>query len=175
MAATFKLLSTTSWTSNSSTVTLSSIPQTYDDLWVHIIAKNNAPFGPSNVDMRWNGLSTTIYGYRNMYLIQTTAGSNRSNSGANSIQTTRCFGSNANSPAHTIFYIPGYSGTTWRKICMYWTNNLNVAGNSEQSLTEGMGKADLTSAITSITLINNDGNVTSADSFVKLYGISRTV
>jgi len=175
MAATFKLLATSSWTSNSSTVTLSNIPQTYDDLWVHIIGKNNSPQATSNLNMRINGLSTPIYAYRNMYILGTTAGTSRTNSGDSSIGITRGFANNANSPAHTIIYIPSYRDTNWRRICMYWTNNLNTAGNAEQSLTEGMGQFNTTAAITSLSFLNGDGNVTSADSFVKLYGISRTV
>lgn len=175
MAVTFKLLATSSWTNNSSTLTLSSIPQTYDDLYVHIMAKNNSPAGRSNINMRINGLSTTIYAYRNMYILGTTVGTSRSNSGDTVIGIAQGFAHNAYSPAHTIIYLPSYKDTNWRRICMYWVNNTNAANNADQSMTEGMGQFNTEVAINSLSFINGDGNVTSSNSFVKLYGISRTV
>jgi hypothetical protein len=160
----FKIAETTVATPQSS-IDFTSIPQGYTDLAVLI-----SPRGTADSDLVFtvNG-STTSYSNRNLYGVGTTAGSYSNN------YTNKGYIAAQNGPSRTantfgsvLLYCPNYAGSN--------NKSFNI-----DSVMEGNSTTDVylildatlwsnTSAITSISIFYNSGNLVS-QSTATLYGI----
>ena len=166
MAATYEPIATTTLATAATSITLSSIPGTYTDLKLVIVATTAAN------DSFWINLNgttgtSTLYSNTDLYGTGTSVASSRSTnqpyfnpSGSNIIGTTI--------PSMYIMDFLNYSNTTTNKTCLInWPGDNNTSGGVVCSV--GMYRS--TSAITSIK-IQNTGSVNfSIGTTVTLYGI----
>lgn len=159
LGASQTLLSTTTLTGAS--VTISSIPQSYNDLL--LVVRNFRPSVDAGLLMRFNGLSTTIYGdgassntSPSLTSWRLFTGSNLQDNGASSTQI---------SYTDLLDYT---NSTTWRlgrSISMI--NNATTPANND--LRDNPIWAHSTAAITSLTLLPSTGTFTSGTAL--LYGV----
>jgi hypothetical protein len=114
MAVTYDPIYSTILTATATTITFSSIPQTYTDL---IIVKNGTHSTGVNATLRFNSDSTVgNYGETYMYVSGSTPGSSRdSNQGAFFID----YSSNASSNVVSYIHIMNYTNTTTYKGMIY--------------------------------------------------------
>ena len=165
----------------SATVSLSSIPQTYTDLYVLVFAKNNdSGRSLSNFEMKINGETTGYYSYNSYRYDDGTS----SGSGGNAQQTNASFlriGNNtqiggqydtgANPFSLHRLYFPNYSATDRYKTINYrGGSHYMVTGYSRVGWSFGL--IDGTAAITSMTFNPESGGQFIAGSRFELYGIA---
>lgn len=175
MAITYKLLSNVTLVGNT-TVTISGIPQTYDDLALHFNARLNS--GSQLGDWRIAPNATSASGSL-LYNYATKADAGTYGTEANSISgtnwNTQISGSNGNTwpPSAGWLYIPSYSRTTGVKGA--WMDAMYVNYSNPQSARGSYGSYlfNLTSAITSLE-IKSTGSTFMTGSYAQLYGIKRT-
>lgn len=167
MANTYQLIEAKTLTTTTTSITFTSIPQTYTDLKiVYSVRSDNT--NPSNtIDISFNGNTT---GFTNRYLIgtgsSTASGSNfgRYAGSQNSANETASTFSNGD------IYIPNYTNTSINKSYSsdgVYENNATGAG---QGLVAGLWSN--TAAITSIGLVGYAGNFVTNSTFY-LYGIKK--
>ena len=162
------LISTTTLTGSS--VSLSSIPQTYKDLRL-IVRKFQPSVNAENMSMRVNGV-TTANTYR--YFDWSTTSTNLRNQSFNqSLWETVAFIDQKSTSEDTNLcdiVIPDYTNTTTWK--MYWGYSVAIRNDNSANLsaTTRIGFHNQTAAITSISLFPNSGNFTSGTAY--LYGVS---
>jgi len=162
------LISTTTLTGSS--VSLSSIPQTYKDLRL-IVRKFQPSVNAENMSMRVNGV-TTANTYR--YFDWSTTSTNLRNQSFNqSLRETVAFIDQKSTSEDTNLcdiVIPDYTNTTTWK--MYWGYSVAIRNDNSANLsaTTRIGFHNQTAAITSISLFPNSGNFTSGTAY--LYGVS---
>lgn len=150
------LISTTTLTGSS--VVLSSIPQIYTDL--RLVVKNFRPSADANLWLRLNGLSTLIYGTGTI------------SAGGGDAQLNLLGGSQDNGTTNQTLAVAtlyDYTNTvTWKmglRQSVY--NDATTPTTTRQDL-QNIG-AQLTAAITSLTLLPSTGTFTSGTAF--LYGV----
>lgn len=155
------LINTGGTTLSGSGTTISSIPGTYTDLRLIVVAPIPATNGEGAPAMQFNGDTGTSYTstdtteYREswnqtrMYM-----GGETNNSGTNGI---------------TNILIPDYARSGPYRTCLTLTTAQNAYVSGNVTSTRTMGFANITSAITSITLLPNSGNWTSGTVYV--YGV----
>ena len=160
MAVTYSPIATTTLGSNQTTVTFSSIPQTYTDLVVIVqaAANGNAPL------VRYNNNSSGIY-----------SGTYLRGDGSSAISfrlTNQTWINVAQNPAvneqyNAIFHIQNYSNATTYKTTLF-------RGNAAQSTTvAGVALYQNTSAISRIDFVTPSGSdVYNSGSMFTLYGIT---
>jgi hypothetical protein len=159
-------------TSTSSSVTFSSIPQTYTDLKLVISARDSSTGANwSRIKFAFNGTSsTTNWSGRELYGTGSGSGSSwnygTSDSAAGGFATTADV--TTNTFGNTEIYIPNYTSSNYKSI-----STDSVTENNATSALAGF-EASLwsnTAAITSIELTLSTGNFISGSTFY-LYGIS---
>lgn len=170
--ATYTLISSNVLTSSAASVTFSSIPATYTDLVLRISARSDASSFYDFLQLRINGLSTSIYSDTTLYAALTplsTRGSNVAQlysprfsvNGASSTSSTF---------ASTEIYIPSYTASQNKPVSAFGVTETNASDDAYKSI--GAGLIRETGAITSIVLNLITGpNFVSGSSFY-LYGIS---
>ena len=178
MANTFtKIATVTVGSGGASSIDFSSISSSYTDLCVLLSARNSAnvagnPFGGASI--QFNG-TTTNYSSRVLY-------GYGSNSGSASYTDERSIWgyitsqqSTANAFGNTVFYIPNYASSNYKSVSVDSVNE-NNATDGRQNFTAGLWSN--TAAISSIKLITQDNNGTSANfsqyTTATLYGISNS-
>lgn len=153
-----------------STVTFSSIPSTFTDLVVRVSARNDDSGTVNGVlNVRFNGLSTSIYSFTALYGNGSAASSARASATtsitdiyqAGDLATSNTFGTEE-------IYIPNYLSTTKKPVGSYGASESNT---SAVTMAANAGLVDLTSAITSITLLNNSTKQFLSGSSFYLYGL----
>jgi len=158
---------------STNTVTFSSIPSTYASLQLRIIARGTANAGttPLYLRVRANGDTTSTYPYH--YLNSTGLAVS---AGQDTTATAMILGVYADSGyassifGTTILDIHNYASTTQNKTFRAISgvdNNTSTGG--ELRLSSGLWMT--TSAINSLTIINNGGDNYSSSSSFALYGI----
>jgi len=156
MPATYEPISTTTLASGTATVTLSSIPGTYTDL-VLVVR------GTSTVDepilMRLNGDTGSNYSWTQLGGDSSSAFSSRATS-----QTSIRIGFSSTAQGNHIVQIMNYSNATTYK------TNLSRSNKGAADVRAIVGLWRNTSAVTSITVIQNAGDFSSGCTFT-LYGI----
>ena len=173
---TYTLISSNVLTASAASVTFSSIPATYTDLVVRYAARSSGGSQTDRLQLRINGLSTTIYSDTVLYAnggggaILSTRGSN-----AAQLPAPR-FGVNGNGTTSNTFssgeiYIPSYTASQNKPVsAISFTED--VANGTEAYQSVGAGLIRETGAITSIGLTLLTGpDFVSGCSFY-LYGIS---
>ena len=161
MPATFEPIASTTLGANTTSVTLSSIPQTFTDLVLVVNFKNT-----TSVDMflYFNNVSTSIYSDTQLYGSGTTIASYRqSNAGAGLLDLGALgFGTEWGT---TIIQIMNYSNTT--------TNKTYITRSSFSALSVGatVGLWRSTNAINEIKITSSSANAIASGSTFSLYGI----
>jgi hypothetical protein len=159
------LISTTTL-NGTPTVVLSSIPQTYNNLY--IVIKNNKPVNDGiALYMRFNNDSTAS---RHLTLISS-SGSNNGNTATTFNATLSELVQNDNSVANglSIIEIFDYTNTTTWKSARVVSLGVNDTTTTSANLMQAMWAYNQTSAITSLGFLNGSGNMTSGT--LLLYGV----
>ena len=158
-----ELIQTQTLTVTAASVVFSSIPQTYTDLVFLVSDRSSRPAGGINdsILIQLNGAASTgkrLFG---------------SGSGATSDSNTGvvnpALGTTANVFSNIQFYIPNYALTTQNKS---WSAEGVMENNgtlSYQTLVAGLYSN--TSAVTSVTFVQDQGPLFEAGSTISLYGI----
>lgn len=174
MAATFVLIGTVSGSATS--LTFSSIPQTYKDLVV--IGNCCSAFNGDSVNspLRINGLSTSIYNYMALRgtaaSVLNTSSVNADGAGNDAMYFFNNAWSDTTLPSQVVARFFDYTNTTRNKTILI-RSNVN-GGTFSSSVVNGtqVGTVGTTNAITSITFTSSSGtNWTSTTSF-NLYGLA---
>ena len=169
MPTTMQLISAQTLTSTASTVSFSSIPQTFTDLKVVYSARNTD--SQAALYIRPNG-STANLSARRLMADGATVSSGTSGStiyvfSLNDSTTT------SNSYSNTEFYIPNYASTTVAKsISIDGTSETNASPGAGAFRYLGAGLWNDTTAISSITLVPEGTGIFAIGSSFYLYGIS---
>jgi hypothetical protein len=156
MPNTYTLISSYAVTSNTSSYTFSSIPQTYTDLLLCYSARTTlSPTTYGNLQLRFNGDNGNNYSFRMVY---------GNASSANSAETipysgiqwayASTDGSTANTFGQGNWYIPNYTGSTAKTTLCNSVSEDN-ATLAIQSVVQGLWSG--TQAITSITVSPSGG------------------
>jgi hypothetical protein len=176
MANTYTLIQAKTLDSATSSVTFTTIPQTYTDLLIRVSARVNTSGGYTNVMLGLNG-STSNITWLGLYAY------GGSNTGSNTNTVSRVVGSaNANSSTSNTFsnndlYIPNYTSPTFAK--SFSSDSVVESNDNTNPLLELdalLWNPETQAAITSITLTSSA--VPTADFVINstfyLYGISKT-
>lgn len=163
MPATYDAIATTQLTSNSSTITFSSISQSFTDLRVVL---NTAGTGGAVCNVTFNG-ATSGYSWTQMI----SAGGLISASRVLSASNIRIDGGSFDpNRSVTILDINNYSGTSFYKNAIWsLANNANSSGSG--TVTQGIGRWNSTAGISTITFTTTDTFVTGTNATI--YGILR--
>lgn len=171
MATTYELIEAKTLSTTPSSVTFSSIPNTYTDLKLVVSARGSHIYAQANAYITYNGSSSNYkeiltYGYGGA------AGSTSASTDPYIIWGIMMTGggATANTFGNSEIYIPNYASSNYKSS---YTNNA-----TENNGTEGWNAMDTalwsnTSAITSITLTADNGSFVSGSSFY-LYGIKNS-
>jgi len=167
MATTYELIAKNVLGSAASSISLSSIPATYDDLLLVTSLRSTRSANADNPKLEFNGSSSN-------YTRRTLTGDG--SSAASSTGTTITFYCPAATATSDTFsndsiYIPNYAGSTNKSFSISSTREDN-ATNSVIAAIAGLWSD--TSAISSIALSPNTGPNFSAGSSVYLYGITKS-
>jgi hypothetical protein len=158
-----------------STITLGSIPTGYKHLQIRAIVRNStaAYDGTQNLNVRFNGDSTAVYGQHLFYAREygdTVAGSGYNET---SMNIGPCFPSDG-APAGTygtfIFDLLDYSNTSKNKTSrtLFGANVSGTTSNVGVGIASGLWRN--TTAVSSVTFISGSGNFMANSQFA-LYGI----
>lgn len=167
-----KIASTTVGAGGTSTITFSSIPQTYTDLYLVLSNRVSVASPQSNVNIRFNGSTASEYGIN---LFTTTGSGSAVNSNTLASNNLSFLYTNGNTSAANFFgsislYITGYSSTTSFKTMIF--NGAQENDTTTAYLTQGGGSWQNNSAITSMTL-ESFGNTWLQHTTATLYGVTR--
>jgi len=162
--------------SSASSVTFSSIPQTYKDLKIISSTRDISSGNPSsNMTVQFNGDATTKY---SQTILRGNGGSASAvQGGSYTYWLNYVISSGSASTANTFgseeFYIPNYISSTTKQSFSFGAgeNNSSTAGNQWIGIVANYYQG--TSPITSITLDLN-GNTISTNSSFYLYGIKNS-
>jgi len=162
MALTYEKIASTTLSSTQSTVTFSSISNSYTDLVLVMNPISNTTSG-SYPYLRFNGDSGTNY---SRTMMQGTGSAAQSDKSSNSSEGYFIYGNQVTTDAafNAIVNIQNYSNTTTNKTFLSRTN---VASDRTEAL---VGLWRSTSAITSITIYCGSNSFVSGSTFT-LYGI----
>jgi hypothetical protein len=167
MANTYKLISSNVLSTSTTSISFSSIPQTYTDLVIRTNIRTDNTGSGNGFSVYLNG-STTSASRTIIYGDGSTAATLRSSTAPGGLVngTTET----ANTFAGTEVYIPNYGGSTYKPVSTLsvMENNANFA-----YISAGIGLWSNTSAVTSITLTSGVGNFIATSSFY-LYGIKNS-
>lgn len=170
MANTYELITSQTLSSSVSTVTFSSIPNTFTDLKLVISARTDKAVPYSEpIQGYFNGSNANLT-YRRLYYSSGSVGSDSGTTGFFGIadsaqQTASTFG---NSEA----YIPNYASSNYKSFSTDSVSESNAANDYQSQLTASLWSS--TAAITSITLYGTySGNFVSGSTFY-LYGIKNS-
>jgi hypothetical protein len=172
MPATYTLIASNTLSSSAASVTFSSIPGTYTDLVLRVTGRTDAAQVNDGLAIRFNG-GTSGYSRTAVTGNGSAAASSRNSSQAYAIPYDEINGNNATSSSFGSqeLYIPSYTSSNSKPFSSVGAGETNAA-------TAYMGAdallSNLTSAITSISIIPSNGsNFLSGSSFF-LYGIKNS-
>ena len=159
------LISTTTFNGTPTTL-LSSIPQTYNNLY--IVIQNHRPANDgASINIRFNNDSTAS---RHLTLTSNSA-SNNGNTATTFNSTAGSLAQNDNAVANglTIIEIFDYTNATSWKLARVLALGVNDATTTSANLMQAMVAYNQTSAISSLGFLNSSGNATSGT--ILLYGV----
>jgi hypothetical protein len=167
MANTYKLIEAKTLASAVSSITFSSIPQTYTDLQVLFSARGTTGLGANVIIIEYNGNGSS---YNFIRLMGYGSGAN-SGSGANGqIAITQSVDETANTFSNNSLYIPNYTSANYKSLS---GDSVNENNDTETYMTLNATLWSNTAAITSLKLTANGGNFVINSTFY-LYGISNS-
>jgi predicted secreted protein len=159
MATTYEPIATANGTGSSATITFSSIPGTYTD--IIIMGTSKGSFNDENINIRFNSDTGANYSWTILDGNGSSASSDRNTTSNN---TYIRGGVSGTSNSANIFQINNYANTTTYKTAITRANNTGAR------LRAVVGLWRSTSAITSISLVNDSGNFSTETTFT-IYGI----
>lgn len=174
MPPTFKLISSNTLSSTTSSVTFSSIPATYTDLMLRWSARLTVSGRSEFVLLRFNGSSSTVYSETRLGAQSTTVYTD-SQSNTNSGYTLSFANgatSQSNSFASTEIYIPSYTSSVNKPYSVF-----NVMQDNQHATRNNVANAELwrdTTAISTILLYPDGGTSFASGSSFYLYGIKNS-
>lgn len=171
MPSTMRLIARTILGSNQATVTFSSIPQTYTDLYVVLSGRTDSTGGGGDdVNTTFNG-STSGYSNRRMFGSGSTASSDSNHGGTASLHLGAVTdnGSTANTFGTCEIYISNYAGSTNKSVSATGCQETNAAA---AYLIASAGLWSNTAPVTSIAMSPGHGTVWLSGSTFFLYGIT---
>lgn len=157
MPSTYTPIATSTLGSSSTTVTFSSIPATYTDLVLVVVASNSV--NDSGLQVRFNGDSGTNYSDTSMY-----GNGSGSFSFRTSNQTGAFIGRTDTGISNNIANIQNYSNTTTYKTVI-------SRGNDGTMAIACVGMWRSTAAINSVTVLDQNGRSFPTGSTFTLYGV----
>jgi hypothetical protein len=173
MATTYTLISSNVLTSSATSVTFSSIPQTYTDLVVRMSIRKDT--SNSTVFVRFNGVTTSSYDYNDIQGTGSVTGVAQSIysysqlPGGNNMDTDL-----ASTFSNTEMYIPSYTSSARKQISSNVARENNTTTSAGNNVGGVAGQAvDVTSGITSILISTISANWVAGSSFY-LYGIKNS-
>lgn len=175
MPATYIPIASTTLSSNSASVTFSSIPGTYTDLVIRITGRLNTSESPP-FQIRFNG--STASNYSTTTIRSTYNGTVSSLSSTNStlgVGLTYAPGPSgtANTFSSTEYYIANYTISANKAVSAFGASEQNTTTSSEMVLSANAGLWRVTDAITSITILNTNPYDWVSGSSFHLYGIKK--
>ena len=171
--ATYELISTTTLSSPTNTVTLSSIPQTYDDLYIVMIAKSTQPTYYTYGNLRANNVSTTSY-VRISAFTDSTGGNTYGTASDTAVRSYGIAGNYASSTyGYMTWWFPKYSNANTPKTIY---SDAGVPQTNTNQITGFFGNSvDTASGISTITIENqNTGYNIDTGSKFYIYGIKNS-
>ena len=173
MAATHKLIETYRLSSAQSTITFSSIPQTYTDLKVYVSARSTLTGSVRRyIDCNINGLSTTQTYIRSIaYSTGSTVTDYDPVTSNWSVQTAADAAANTFSQGE--YYFSNYTNTTDHKAANFTGGALGDSNNEHMIGIWGAIRTS-NSAITSISFVSGDAGNFAANTVFSLYGIKNS-
>lgn len=162
---TYEPIATTTLSSAQSTITFSSIPNTYTDLRLVVVAKGSST--GDDILLRFNSDTATNYSYTLIYGNGTTASSNRATS-VTSLNWTN-FGQGIASTYSPHLYtadVFSYAGSTFKTVLMTGSEDENGSGYSGSRV--GLWRS--TTAISSVSVLAATFQL-AAGTTATLYGI----
>ena len=162
MPATYEPIATTTLGSAATTITFSSIPTTYTDLRLVLVA--TAVTNNSNLYFNCNNDSSSLYSYTSLTGNGTAAASSRETDQVE-FRTTMVGGISSTIPSMTTLDLFSYRGSTFKTALMEFTADYNGSGTTARYV----GLYRSTSAITSVKISSIAGLKT--DTTATLYGI----
>jgi hypothetical protein len=164
MTATYDLIATQTLSSASSTVTFSSIPNTYTDLVLVASVTGIGSISAGAISIRFNSDTSTIYSATYLMGNGSSATSGRSSNDTRMIVASPTLNL-GNNPFINIIQIMNYANTATNKTVL---SRSNIAAAQVAGI---VGLYRSTSAITSITYESYNGQNMSSGSTFTLYGI----
>jgi hypothetical protein len=170
MATTYEIIaSVTVGSGGAADIEFTGIPATYTDLNILVSARSTEAVFLKAVNLRFNGDTSSVYTYKELYGFNTTAGSFGATT--DKMYTGQIPGTSATSDtfANQTIYIPNYASGNNKSLSIDTAPEINSSTNWQLDLMAGIW-AD-SSAITSIALIPGLGDFAQY-STAYLYGIS---
>lgn len=155
-------------TSGQASVTFSSIPQTYTDLYLVFSFRHSYAGTFRGVTLSING-STANLSTRYLYADGSSV-STGTLGGGGFMHDVPAANSSANTFSNTAYYFPNYAGSTTKTFSQDVTNETNATG-TYMMLQAGLWSQ--TAAITSLTLTATDSSTFLQYSSATLYGITK--
>jgi hypothetical protein len=177
MPTTYELIGGTTVSGTSTTsVTFSSIPQTFRDLVVIASIRSSAGSG-DNLKVRFNGNSSSIYSTTLLGAGGTTKFSNRTTTGGAHggyilIPDTNAANHTANTFSSLELYVPNYTTASNKQVG--WTQVYENNSSTLNLLQGGAGLSQLESTITSVTIEDYNSVYYMPNSSFYLYGIKNS-
>lgn len=173
---TYVAIAKTVLTGTQVTVTFSAIDQTYTDLLLMLSLRTNKSATVDELAVQFNSLAVGNYSNTSLYGYTTSANSQRQTRSANLFIVNNYNTGDtatASSFANMELYIPNYAGSSLKVLSANFAaeNNSTSTGNAVGG---NAGLANLTAAITSISLTNNGGASFVSGSRFDLYGIKNS-
>jgi hypothetical protein len=164
MAVTYKPIATTTLGTAAASISFSSIPGTYTDLRLVIVATMSS--GGTMPTLQFNSNTGSNYSTTSLYGTSSAAGSYRTSNYTYFELGGESTGGSTTIPMMLIIDVFSYTGSTNKTILATETNDLNGSGE----VTSRVGLWRNTSAITSIQIPTSSGNL-NAGTTATLYGI----
>ena len=172
MPVTYNLIASNTLSTTATSISFTSIPNTYTDLVIRASLRGDNAFAFSNLQLRFNGSSATNYSYTRLLSDGATPTSSRATAQAQLVVQYGVVAatSTSNTFSNVEIYIPNYNSSV-NKVAnadAVHENNSATAYLSANALLRSV-----TDAITSIDLIVSANNFVSGSSFF-LYGIKNS-
>lgn len=169
--------STSGVMAGASSITISNIPQTYDDLLIIVCASLTSP---QSMNIRLNGITTAAtYPFRNVRIYSAgSATDNYEASNSHSAVLDAMYSVGYGLGAWE-FYFPNYSATGGKYFMLKGAGGPGTVSNATQAINFGYGGilgSSLSTALTSVTIYNNNtGTIIpwGSGSGYAMYGIKR--
>jgi len=164
--STYTPIATVTLTSTTTSLTISSIPQTYTDL--AFTASMTTDADTANIILRFNNDSSTLYSATSLSGTGSTVTTYKESNQGRVLITTATASSNATVPGVLVGSVMNYANTTTNKTAIWrW----NVPSATYPGVLGQVALYRSTSAITQINLIASGNNFTAGSTFT-LYGIT---